>query len=74
MEEKLFQSKEVVLAWNTCSTWGQKYLLSPREVMAVDVLQSEEISGEEKNGDRKGVGSAICRRRANGGSINIEKR
>ena len=44
--------------------------------MAVEVPQSlnEEISGGGKNGGRKGVGSAIRRRRANKGSINIKKR
>ena len=37
-------------------------------------IQSEEISGGGKNGGRKGVGSAIRRRRAHRESINIEKR
>ena len=37
--------------------------------MAVEVLQNAEISG----GGRKGVGSAIRRRRANRGSINMKK-
>ena len=44
-----------------------------RGVMAVEVLQNEEISVRGKNGWRKGVGSAICWRRANRGSINIKK-
>ena len=42
--------------------------------MAVEVPQNEEISGGGKNGGRKGVGSAICRIRANKGSINIKER
>ena len=33
--------------------------------MAIDVPQNEDISGEEKNGERKGVSSAIRRRGAN---------
>ena len=37
--------------------------------MAVEVLQNEKISG-----GRKGVGSAICRRRANRESINVKER
>ena len=40
---------------------------------AIEVPQNEEISGREKDGGRKGVGSAICQR-ANGESINIKKR
>ena len=35
--------------------------------MTVKVPQNEEISGGGKNGGRKGVGSAIRRRRANRG-------
>ena len=42
--------------------------------MAVEVHQNEEICGGGKNGGRKGVGSAIRRRRANRGSVNIKKR
>ena len=42
----------------------------PEEMMAIKVPQNEENSG----GGRKGVGSVICRRRANRGSINIKKR
>ena len=41
--------------------------------MAIEVPQNEKIFGE-KNGGRKGVGSAIRRRRANRGSVNIKKR
>ena len=36
--------------------------------MAIEVLQNDKISG-----GRKGVGSAIRRRKANRGSINIKK-
>ena len=36
--------------------------------MGVEVLQKEEISGGGKNGEKKGVGSAIRRRRANWGA------
>ena len=46
----------------------------PEGVMAIEVPQNEEISGGEKNGERKGVGSDIPRRRANEGSVNIKKR
>ena len=41
--------------------------------MAIEVPQNEEISGGRKNGGRKRVGSAICQRRANRGSIHIKK-
>ena len=41
--------------------------------MAIKVSQKEEISGGEKNGGRKGVGSAICWRKANGEIVNIIK-
>ena len=40
--------------------------------MAVEVPQDEEISGGGKNGEKKRVGSAMRRRRANRGSINIK--
>ena len=42
--------------------------------MAIEVPQNEEISRGGKNGVKKGIGSAIRRRRANRGSINIKKR
>ena len=35
--------------------------------MAVEVPQNEEMSGGGKNGGRKGIGSAIRRRRENKG-------
>ena len=41
--------------------------------MAIEVTQNKEISGGGKNGGRKGVGSAIRRRRVNRGSIHIKK-
>ena len=41
--------------------------------MAFEVPQNEEISGGGKGGERKGIGSAIRRRRANRGSINIKE-
>ena len=41
--------------------------------MAIEVPQNEEISGEGKNGGRKGVGSAIRRGGANRGSVHIKK-
>ena len=44
---------------------------APEGVMIVTVPQNGEISENGKNGRRKGVGSAISRRRANRGSINI---
>ena len=52
---------------------GQKYLLSTRGGYAIEVPQNEEISGRGKDGGRKGVGSAICWRRANTGSLNIKE-
>ena len=42
--------------------------------MVVEVPQNEEISGEGNNGGRERVDSAIRRRRANRGSINIKER
>ena len=41
--------------------------------MAVEVPQNEEISGDGKNGGRKGVGSAFCQRGANRGGVHIKK-
>ena len=45
----------------------------PEGVMAVEVPQNEEIYGGGKNGERKGVNSAILRRRAKRGSVSIKK-
>ena len=42
--------------------------------MTIEVPQNEEIFGGGKNGGRKRVGFAICRRRANRGNINIKER
>ena len=42
--------------------------------MTVEVTQNKEISKGGKNGERKGVGSAIHRKRVNRGSINIKNR
>ena len=42
--------------------------------MAIEVPQNEEISGEGKNGGRKGFGSAICRGGTNRGDVHIKKR
>ena len=41
--------------------------------MAIDVSQNKEISGGVKNVGRKGIGSAIRRKRANSWSINTKK-
>ena len=41
---------------------------------AVEVPQYEEISGGGKNGERKGVGSALHRGNAKRGSMHIEER
>ena len=41
--------------------------------MAIEIPKNKEIYGGEKNGGRKGVGSAIRQRRANRQSINIKK-
>ena len=42
--------------------------------MTVEVSQNEEISVSGKNGVGKRVGSAIRRRKANKGNINVKKR
>ena len=42
-------------------------------MMALEVSLNKEIFGGGKNVERKGVVSAIHQRRANRGSINIEK-
>ena len=39
--------------------------------MAIEILQNEEISGGGKSEGRKGVGSAIRRRRANRGAYTL---
>ena len=41
--------------------------------MTIEVPQNEEISGGGKNGGHKGVGFAMRRRRANRGSLHINK-
>ena len=41
--------------------------------MAIEVPQNEEISGEGKNGGRKGFGSAICRGGTNRGAYTLRK-
>ena len=43
-------------------------------MIRIEVPQNEEISGGENNEGRKGVGHAICCRRVNKGSINLEER
>ena len=48
--------------------------LVPEGVMAIEVPQNEEISGGGKNGERKGVRSAIRWGGANKGGIHLEKR
>ena len=40
--------------------------------MAIEVSHNNEIFGGGKNGGRKGIGSAIRRKRASRGSINIK--
>ena len=42
----------------------EKYLLSPRGVRAIEVLQNEEILGQGTNGGQKGVSSAICQKKS----------
>ena len=51
---------------------GQKYLLSPRMVMATEILLNEEISGGGKDGKGEGFDSAICQRRANRRGIYVK--
>ena len=58
---------------NAFSLRDRKYLLSPTGMMAIENSQNKEIFGGEKNRGRKEIGSAILRRRANRGSINIKK-
>ena len=41
--------------------------------MTMEIPQNEEISGGGKNGGRKGVDSAIRRRRANRGGLHLKK-
>ena len=41
--------------------------------MAIEVPQNEEISGREKNGGRKGVGSAIHQKGAIRGAYTLRK-
>ena len=43
-------------------------------MMAIEVPQNEQICGGGKNGMRKGVGSAIRRRRPNRECVHIKKR
>ena len=42
--------------------------------MTIEVFQNKEIFEEGKNEGRKKIGSAILRKKANSGSINIKKR
>ena len=42
--------------------------------MINEICQSEDISRGRMNGGGEGVGSAICQRRANKGSINVKER
>ena len=42
--------------------------------MAIEVPKNEEISKGRNKGERKGVGSAIRRRRANERSVKVKKR
>ena len=48
--------------------------MRPSGVMVIEVAQKEEMSGGGKNGEGKGFGFAICRKRANRGSLNIKER
>ena len=41
--------------------------------MAIEIPQNKEISGGGKNEGRKEIGSAIRRRKANKGSVNIKE-
>ena len=55
---------------NTYSPNGQKYLLSPRGVMEIEVPQNGFLEEEKMEGKEE---SAFRRRRTNRGSINIKK-
>ena len=63
------KSKEMIQSNTSSPRWLEVPVESQKEVMAVKVLQNDEISGGGNRG-RKGVVSAI-RQRANRGSINI---
>ena len=41
--------------------------------MAIEVPQNKKMSGEGKNGGRKGVGFSICQGEANRGGVHIKK-
>ena len=41
--------------------------------MAIEVPKNEKVSGGGKNGERKGVGSAICWRETNRGAYTLRK-
>ena len=47
--------------------------LNTEVMIEVEVYYYKEISGGGKNGERKGIGSVIRRRRANRGCINIKE-
>ena len=68
LESLGFTPSLVMTQSNSSSPRSQKYLRSPRGVMAVEVPQNEESSVKGK-----GVGSGVRRRRANRGSINIKE-
>ena len=59
---------------NTSSPRGSEVPFeSQKGVMAIEVPQNKEISGEGKNEMRKEIGSVIRRRRANRESISIKE-
>ena len=64
---------EEIIQFNTSFPRSQKYLFSPRGVIALKISQNKEITGEEKNGGEKGVGSAAHRRKTNRESIKVKE-
>ena len=71
IEEK--RSEEMTQS-NTSSLRGSKVLFeSQRGVRSVEVPRNEKISKGATYGGKKGVGSAIRRRRANSESVHIKK-
>ena len=60
---------------NTSSPQESEISRVPEEAIAIEVPQNEDISGGGKNGERKGVGSAIRGGEANRGErTNLEMR
>ena len=53
---------------NTFFPQSRKYLLSPRRLMAIEVSHNEKVFGGGKDGEGKGIGSAILGEEQIGGA------